>query len=352
MTKLTKEDVFGPTILPGFNGVGEINLEEFVGKLNIPELEGYEFSHLGSLDLQVDVDESDEKWLNDAIREEGNTDDRIEQLENNYEIKGYLTSYEPGMGTETDPIDGRGRAIAGKRNGEKKIPWLYYKKVSKGEKNRISNGVLQNLKHDPATKGTRADVIKAGVYLIKLGELENNAGSIVYWLKNSLKINTAFNERNMTLIANGIKKQADAGEDVVRVQKRKLWEEWVLKNLNKKIDDKKVFLFSVDNDAYICRCLCQAILESAVHGRSPAEIILYTNKTLPTDAREKLNKFVNELEKYVYSAYTLVERDQDCEYKKKFQTLKPYTILGALPQFIVDHKDEYHGRVLVKLEDY
>ena len=87
MTKLTREDIFGPTILPGFNGVGEINLEEFVGKLEIPELDGYQFSHLGSLDLQVDVDESDEKWLNDAIREEGNTDDRIEQLENNYEIK-------------------------------------------------------------------------------------------------------------------------------------------------------------------------------------------------------------------------------------------------------------------------
>ena len=120
MTKLTREDIFGPTILPGFNGVGEINLEEFVNKLEIPELEGYEFSHLGSLDLQVDVDESDEKWLNDAIREEGNTDDRIEQLENNYEIKGYLTLHEPGMGTETDPIDGRGRAIAGKRRGEKR----------------------------------------------------------------------------------------------------------------------------------------------------------------------------------------------------------------------------------------
>ena len=244
MTKLTREDIFGPTILPGFNGVGEINLENFIDQLDIPELKGYEFSHLGSLDLQVDVDESDEKWLNDAIREEGNTDDRIEQLENNYEIKGYLTSYEPGMGTETDPIDGRGRAIAGKRRGEKKIPWLYYKKVSKGEKSRISSGVLQNLKHDPATKGTRADVIKAGVYLIRLGELDNNATSIINWLKDSLKISQSFNERNITLIADGIKKQADAGEDVVRVQKRKLWEEWIFKNLNKKVDDKKnIFIF-------------------------------------------------------------------------------------------------------------
>ena len=98
------------------------------------------------------------------------------------------------MGTETDPIDGRGRAIAGKRRGEKKIPGLYYTKVSKGEKSRISSGVLQNLKHDPATKGTRADVIKAGVYLIKLGELNNNAGSILYWLKNSLKISDAINK--------------------------------------------------------------------------------------------------------------------------------------------------------------
>ena len=115
---------------------------------------------------------------------------------------------------------------------------------------------------------------------------------------------------------------------------------------------KKTFLFSVDNDAYVCRCLCQAVLSAAVHGRSPVEIILYTNKTLPTDARNKLNTFVSDLESYIYSIYTLVERDQNCEYKKKFQTLKPYTILGALPQFIVDHKDAYHGRSLVKTEEY
>ena len=55
--------------------------------------------------------------------------------------------------------------------------------------------------------------------------------------KFQLKISQSFNERNITLIADGIKKQADAGEDVVRVQKRKLWEEWIFKNLNKKVDD-------------------------------------------------------------------------------------------------------------------
>ena len=125
---IKKQDIVGPHKLPGFNGVGEINLEEFVGRvIEIPE--GYEFESLGSLDLDTEVDELDDIWSNDGVREEGNTEERIQALENNFFIKNYLTKYTPGMGSKDstgkeNPVEGRGRALAGKRNGEKKIYML------------------------------------------------------------------------------------------------------------------------------------------------------------------------------------------------------------------------------------
>ena len=62
---ITKQDIVGPHKLPGFNGVGEINLEKFEGReIEIPE--GYEFESLGSLDLDTEVDELDDIWSNDG----------------------------------------------------------------------------------------------------------------------------------------------------------------------------------------------------------------------------------------------------------------------------------------------
>ena len=194
---IKKQDIVGPHKLPGFNGVGEINLEEFIGRpIEIPE--GYEFESLGSLDLDTEVDELDDIWSNDGVREEGNTEERIQALENNFSIKGYITKYTPGMGSKDsngkeNPVEGRGRALAGKRNDEKKIPWINLKKIEPGEMARISGGVLENLKHDPATKGTREDVITAGLTLINLGELEPNEVEINDWLKNRLDIKDIIN---------------------------------------------------------------------------------------------------------------------------------------------------------------
>ena len=93
---IKEQDIVGPIKLPGFNGVGEINLEDFTGQeVDIPE--GYEFESLGSLDLEEEVSELDDMWANDGVREEGNTEERIQALENNFAIKGYLTKYTPGM---------------------------------------------------------------------------------------------------------------------------------------------------------------------------------------------------------------------------------------------------------------
>ena len=345
---IKRQDIVGPIKLPGFNGVGEINLEDFKGmEIEIPK--GYEFESLGSLDLLTEVDELDDKWSNDGVREEGNTEERIQALENNFSIKGYLTKYTPGMGSKEGPVEGRGRALAGKRNGEKKMPWINLRKIEPGEMARISGGVVENLKHDPATKGTREDVITAGLTLIGKGELEANKVDINEWLKTRLHINKYFTQRNVTLIVDGIVKRSAEGENTVRIKERKPWMEILNKEFHIPVDNKTTFLFSMDADTYTCRCFCEAVLE---HGsKTPVDIILYTKKRLPSEARKKKDIFLTDLGSYTRLMYKAVGNRRDTEFKN-VDPSKHYRIKGCIPQFIADHKDEWNSKELVDVDAY
>ena len=345
---INRQDIVGPIKLPGFNGVGEIKLEEFIGmEIDIPE--GYEFESLGSLDLDKDVDELDEMWSNDGVREEGNTEERIQALENNFYIKNYLTNYTPGMGSKEGPVEGRGRALAGKRNGEKKIPWINLRKIESGEMARISGGVVENLKHDPATKGTREDVITAGLTLIGKGELQPYEFDINVWLKNRLHINTYFTQRNVTLILDGIIKRHAEGENTVRIKERKPWMEILNKEYNIPVDNKTIFLFSMDADTYTCRCFCEAVLE---HGsKNPVDIILYTKKRLPSEARKKKDIFLRDLSSYTKLVYKAVGNRRGMKFED-VDLSKHYIIKGCIPQFIEDHKDEWKSKELVDIDSY
>ena len=345
---INRQDIVGPIKLPGFNGVGEINLEDFIGmEIEIPE--GYEFESIGSIDLDTEVDELDDIWSNDGVREEGNTEERIQALENNFSIKNYLTKYTPGMGSEEGPVEGRGRALAGKRNGEKKMPWINLRKIEPGEMARISGGVVENLKHDPATKGTREDVITAGLTLIGKGELEANKVDINEWLKTRLHINKYFTQRNVTLIVDGIVKRSAEGENTVRIKERKPWMEILNKEFHIPVDNKTTFLFSMDADTYTCRCFCEAVLE---HGsKTPVDIILYTKKRLPSEARKKKVKFLTDIERYTRLIYKAVGNRRDTEFKN-VDPSKHYRIKGCIPQFIADHKDEWNSKELVDVDAY
>ena len=349
---ITLQDIVGPKKLPGFNGVGEIDLVKYVNtKVDIPE--GYSFSSLGSLNLNEEVDELDDVWSNDGVREEGNADDRIDSLQNSFSVNGYKIK-EPGMGSKDSngkelPVEGRGRAIAAKRNLEKRIPWINLIKDEPGELARISAGVLANLKHDPATKATREDVITAGLTLIGDGELNPNPVDINSWLKDRLKIHDFFAQRNITLIVDGIMKRYKEGENAVRIKDRKPWIDILNKDFKIEVDNKTIFLFSMDSETYSCRAFCEAVLE---HGlKTPVEIICYTKRKLPSEARKKLKKFVADIETYTRLIYKVIGERRDTEFKN-VDPSKHYTIKGCIPQFIVDHKDEWDSKELIDVEDY
>jgi len=346
------QDIVGPKKLPGFNGVGEIDLVKYVNtKVDIPE--GYSFSSLGSLNLDEEVDELDDVWSNDGVREEGNADDRIDSLQNSFSVNGYKIK-EPGMGSKDSngkelPVEGRGRAIAAKRNQEKRIPWIHLIKEEEGELSRISAGVLANLKHDPATKATREDVITAGLTLIGDKELNPNPVDINSWLVKRLKIHDFFAQRNITLIVDGIMKRYKEGENAVRIKVRKPWIDILNKDFKIEVDNKTTFLYSMDNDTYSCRAFCEAVLKRGLS--NPVEIILFTNKKLPSEARNKLKKFIEDIDNYTRLIYKVIGERRDTEFKN-VDPSKHYTIKGCIPQFIVDHKDEWDSKELIDVEDY
>ena len=347
----------GPHRIPGFNGVGEINLEDYITKgIQPPEIRSGRFSHIGVLDLDT-VDEDDPEWENVGIREEGNTEERIETFENSYEVEGFSTDVVPPMiGTNGKPRDGRGRVISAKRRGERFIPVYYYIIEDDSEKSRITDGIENNLRHPASFAATMESVIVACLYLIKKNELSLNEVAVVDYLHNELKIQHRFAKHNITKIVKAILKRGVSGGDpLIVVKDRKKWEAYCQK-AGKKVDNKTVFLLSADSDTYAFRAWCQHILPAIVKNDSPIEIILFTNNHIPAEARKNIKKFETNLEYFLNASYLMVEKDYAPDWQ--FGELKlpvksvPYKILGCIPQVIGKHESYARGYRFVPIANY
>lgn len=347
--------IVGPQQIPGFNGVGTIDLTDYLSnKVVPPVMEGYKFEYVSNLDLST-VDEDDPNWFNDLIRSAGTVKERIDEFDNKFEVSGFKTCYIPPMvDTKQTPIDGRGRVMGAKKRGERFIPVFVYSRIDKTETCRVANGLISNLEHDPATKATREDVVVSALGLIKLGELNNDEVDIRSFLMNRIHINKYFNARNITLIVDAIMKRADAGDAVVRVEEREAHKRWIEKKAGIKIDNKKTWLFSVEQDTYAMRALCEAVLDSIVNDKDPAQIVLYTNSHLHSVARENMQNFVKDLEYYISAAYKMVAKDIFAGNKQMISAFKcnkkPYVILGARPQLIGCH--DLESTDLIPIDQY
>jgi hypothetical protein len=347
----------GPHCIPGFNGVGEINLKDYITKKILPpQIRAGKFSHIGVLDLS-NVDENDPKWENVGIREEGNTEDRIETFENSYVVEGFKTDVVPPMmGTNGKPRDGRGRIIAAKRRGERFIPVFYYIIEDDSEKSRVTDGLENNLRHPASFSATMESVVITSLYLIKLKELDLNEVDIRNYLHSELNIGQRFAPHNITKIVNSILRRGVRGGDpLVHVKDRKKWEKYC-ENANKKIDNKKVFLFSADTDTYAFRAWCQNILPAIVKNDDPIEIILFTNNHIPSEARKNIMNFQTNLEYLLEASFLMVEKDYAPgwpmgELKLPVKSV-PYNILGCIPQVVGKHESYERGYRFVPIENY
>src|SRR6056300_306669 len=89
----------GATTAPGFNGVGTINLNDYQS-IEPRKQNDASFLYYATLDLS-NIDENDPEMWNIAIRDDQNTEERIQSMQDRFMCFGYSTSYPPAcMGTD------------------------------------------------------------------------------------------------------------------------------------------------------------------------------------------------------------------------------------------------------------
>jgi hypothetical protein len=346
----------GPHRIPGFNGVGEINLEDYNTEgILPPKILSGKFSHIGTLDLNT-VDENHPNWENLAIREQGNTNDRIGIFENAFEVEGFKTNVPPILlGTNQKPIDGRGRAIAAKRRGEKQIPAFYYVIGDDSEKNRVTDGLMNNLRHPSAFQATMESIVVGGLFLIKCGELNFDESSIRDYLHNDLEVQNKFSKGNITKIVNAILARGkEGGDPLVYTKDREKWITWC-NDAGMPINDDNGILCCVDGHNYPFRHWGEHIIPR-VTSNKPAKLILYTKRHVPAEARRNMKKYVVALQYLLESSYMMVERDYASDWpmgelKLPVKTV-PYEIYGCIPQIVGKHDSYRNSKRFVDIENY
>jgi len=343
--------------IPGFNGTGVINLEDYIAKKVIPPtIKGGEFSHVGVLDLNT-LEEDDDRLLNIGIREEGNTEERIQTFENKFEVEGFKTKDPPPIvGTNGDIRDGRGRIIAAKRRGERYIPVYYYVITDDSLKSKITDGLRENLRHDVAFGANMESVILGCLLLIKKGELTLSEVEVRQYLHTELKIQNHFATHNITKIVNSILKRGVGGGDpLVLVQDSSKWKEWC-KKAGVVVDGKKVVLLSADNETYAWRGWCQHILPAIVKNDQPIEIIPYSNKHIPSEAKKNIQNFKAELKVMLDASYLMVEKDYAPTWSMGNLELPvknvPYICYRTIPQIIGKHDSARKGYRFIDIDKY
>ena len=170
------------------------------------------------LDLD-EIDTDDQDYFNFAVRDETVEEfrKRVDDLSLTFEERGFSTSYwPPCFGTDGKPRDGRGRIKAAKENGERWMPIAVYDYTKSDTLlNHVTNGILANL-HDPASRPSKKDFVKAGVFLINRGEIPYNDVAINDWLFGKANVRLFLKgQSTYTHIINQIKDRVDNGEEAL-----------------------------------------------------------------------------------------------------------------------------------------
>jgi hypothetical protein len=338
--------------IPAFNGFpGAINLEDYITKgVEPPKINGGTFSHIGVLDLN-EVDENDEKWLNIGIREEGNTEERIQAFENKFELQGFkIKDPPPLLGTNGFPRDGRGRIIAAKRRGERYIPVFYYVITDDSYRSKVTDGLSENLRHDPAFGAGMESVITGCITLISKNELTHSEVAVRDYLHHELKIQLHFAPHNITkIVAQVMARATPDGAPLVLIQDPKVWKKWAEK-AGVTIDGKKVVLLCCDNETYPWRAWCQHILPAIVENDEPIEVIPYSKKHVPSTARKNIKGMRDTLDSLCETSYLMVSKDYaPAAFPMK---TKPFICYRTVPALIGKHDVAFKSHRFIEIDKF
>ena len=193
-------------------------------------------------------------------------------------------------------------------------------------------------------------VIWGCLYLISKNEIVLNELSVRNYLSRKLHIQKYFGKANITKIVKSVLARGVSDDKLVIVQDIKKWELW-LEKAGISVDNKKVFLMSADNETYPWRSWCQHILPAISKNDEPVEIIPYSNKHIPSEAKKNIVNFRNELESVLKSSYLMVDKDTPDMLSISVQN-PPYVCSRTIPQLIGKHDTFYKKFKMIPIDKY
>jgi hypothetical protein len=324
-----------PRVRTGFNGQGTLDLNH-LKVLPVLQFKDAVFSHFEFTDLDT-VDVESENFRNVGIREDFDIDGRIERYQVSFQNLGFLmTEWPPSRDTDGEYLEGRGRTLAAKLNGERWMPTAVYTRTDSSLRNTVTNGFLAHSSRPPEYGSTFHDFVEAGVHLVTSQELPKTKADIDQWLYKEVMIERVFNNSNgqITKIRDQIIERSTRDESLILRRSTAEWHKWI--KANQGLSRSQYVLVSCDDTTRAMRLWCDHVLPAVKEGREPVNIIYYTNKYSPTDARTGLNDSMAKLEEFFKSSFELVN-SQVPGVTLQVPTGRPYTFLGALPQIVKSH---------------
>jgi len=344
---MTTNNTNSPNIRPGFNGQGILDLNK-LNSLTPHQFRDAKFSRFKFVDLNT-IDTESENFLNVGVREEFDIDDRIERYQVSFRNLGFLLSeWPPCCDTDGEWLEGRGRIVSAKKNGEQWMPVAVYTRTDSSLKNTVTNGLTANF-HIPQHSTTFRDFVEAGVHLITSKQLTNSKTDIDNWLYHEVEIERIFNNSNgrITKIRDSIIERANRDDSLILRRSLAEWHAWIKTNLA--LARSQYVLVSCDDKTRAERLWCRHILPAIMEKRAPVNIIYYTSSYSPKDSRAGLKESIAYLEELYSASFELVNSQIDgvtLTSPKK----RPYNILGAVPQIVKSHNVVGHN--LVNVSNY
>lgn len=290
--------------------------------------------------------------LNNAAVRSVQTDDATDDIAYSYEEHGWdYNPFPPIISTEGKVMDGRTRIRAAIIAGWKQIPvaiFSYNSNVNQ-ELSGVVNGLLAN-DHLISRRASMNDFIDAGVYLVGKGCINQDQSSIDDWLYNEVQIERFYSNiaGTITKISKQILMRSTPNGDPIIVDKdRSEWIEYLedckevkalgvaLPDSPNPLNENQLVLYSTGK-TNARRCWVDQVLANTTHGHH-TNIVLYSTAATAEKLREEMKNFVNDLEMFYTQTVKLIN-SQLSGIQISLPEQRPFTIIGAIPQFADDEK--------------
>jgi hypothetical protein len=332
----------------------DLNIKNYEGRWTQEEANSHQkygtFIKFSFLDISTKKIYDDD--LNNAAVRSEQTDDATDGIAYSYEEAGWdYNSFPPIVSTTGKIKDGRTRIRAALVAGWKRIPvaiFTYDQSVNE-DLSDVVDGLVAN-DHLISRRASMNDFIDAGVFLVGKGIINQDQASIDDWLYNEVEIDRFYSNIAGTITKIGkqiLLRSTPNGDPIVVIKDRSEWIEYLedckeIKELGVALPDSptplnenQLVLYSTGK-TNARRCWVDQILSNTTHGHH-TYIVLYSTEKVAEKLREELKSFANDLEMFYAQTIKLINSQLN-GIQISLPEDRPFTIVGAIPQFSDDEK--------------